>query len=100
MIEQLQSILSLVNDVLQAAIVIFGLSVALYNLRHSLYDRVTRAFNSLLFFVSVVYFAELIATRAAEALSTEVWIRLGSISFGRCALSYDRFHIKTPANID
>lgn len=68
--------LALVNDILQAAIVIFGTAVALYNLPHSLRDRVTRAFNSLLFFVVIVYFTEVLVTRATLASPAEPWIRL------------------------
>ncbi|HET6447185.1 MAG TPA: hypothetical protein VFI27_21700, partial [candidate division Zixibacteria bacterium] len=71
-----QDTLALINDVLQAAIVIFGVAVVLYNLRHVVRDRVTRAFNSLLLFVVIVYFSELMATRAAAPLSSEQWLRL------------------------
>jgi hypothetical protein len=76
MFDQPQDTLALINDVLQAAIVIFGVAVVLYNLRHVVRDRVTRAFNSLLLFVVIVYFTELMATRAAVPLSTEQWLRL------------------------
>ncbi|MGD2078332.1 MAG: hypothetical protein PVH18_08115 [Chloroflexota bacterium] len=91
MSEQLTEFLALVNDIIQAAIVIFGVAVFLYNLRHSLRDRVTRAFNSLLFFVVIVYFSELIATRAAVPLSTEIWIRLGWI--GIAMVPAAQFHL-------
>jgi hypothetical protein len=76
MFEQLTEILALINDIIQATIVIFGAAVLLYNLPHSFRDRVTRAFNSLLFFVVLVYFTELLVTRAILPWSTEVWIRL------------------------
>jgi hypothetical protein len=76
MSNQLADFLALVNDILQSAVVIFSVSVALYNLPHSFRDRVTRAFNSLLLFVSIVYFTELLVTRTTLPLSTEVWIRL------------------------
>ncbi|KPK02696.1 MAG: hypothetical protein AMJ56_20645, partial [Anaerolineae bacterium SG8_19] len=76
MYEQLTEILALINDIVQATIVIFGAAVLLYNLPHSFHDRVTRAFNSLLFFVVIVYFTELLVTRAVVPLSTEMWIRL------------------------
>lgn len=76
MVEGPQDTLALINDVLQAAVVIFGIAVVLYNLRHVARDRVTRAFNNLLFFVVIVYFTELMATRAAIPLSTEQWLRL------------------------
>lgn len=76
MFDRPQDTLALINDVLQAAIVIFGVAVVLYNLRHVVRDRVTRAFNSLLLFVVIVYFTELMATRAAVPLSSEQWLRL------------------------
>jgi hypothetical protein len=76
MVEGPQDTLALINDVLQAAIVIFGVAVVLYNLRHVVRDRVTRAFNSLLFFVVIVYFTELMATRASVPLSSEQWLRI------------------------
>ena len=68
--------LFLINDVVQAAIVIFGLAVVLFNLRHTFHDRVTRSFSSLLFFVVIVYFAELMVTRTTIALSSDLWVRL------------------------
>lgn len=68
--------MALINDVLQAAIVIFGASVALYNLRHFVRDRVTRSFTNLVFFVVIVYFTELMVSRTDILLSREVWLRL------------------------
>lgn len=76
MSNQLPDFFALVNDILQSAVVIFSVSVALYNLPHSFRDRVTRAFNSLLYFVSIVYLTELLATRTTLPVSTDVWIRL------------------------
>ena len=91
MSEQLTDFLALVNDIVQAAIVIFGVAVFLYNLRHSVRDRVTRAFNSLLFFVVIVFFTELLVTRAIVPLSAEVWIRLGWI--GIAIVPAAQFHL-------
>lgn len=68
--------LALVNDVLQAAIVIFGAAVALFNLRHFVRDRVTRAFTNLIFFVVIVYLTELMASRTNFMVSREPWLRL------------------------
>ena len=72
----LHQLLALVNDVLQAAIVIFGSAVALFNLRHFIRDRVTRAFTNLVFFVVIVYLTELMATRTNITVSSEPWLRL------------------------
>lgn len=69
-------ILALINDVLQAAIVIFGSAVALFNLRHFVRDRVTRSFTNLIFFVVVVYLTELMASRTNITVSSEPWLRL------------------------
>lgn len=74
--ESLNPLLALVNDVLQAAIVIFGSAVALFNLRHYVRDRVTRSFTNLVFFVVVVYLTELMASRTNITLSREPWLRL------------------------
>jgi phage-related holin len=90
-VDDLLTKLPLLNDVVQAAIVIFGIAVALYNLRHVLHDRVTRAFDSLLFFVVVAFFAELMATRATAALSTENWIRL--VWIGVAMVPAAQFHL-------
>ncbi|MFW5940389.1 MAG: hypothetical protein ACOCXI_01215 [Chloroflexota bacterium] len=68
--------MALINDVLQAAIVIFGSAVALYNLRHFVRDRVTRSFTNLVFFVVVVYLTELMASRTNITVSAEPWLRL------------------------
>lgn len=73
---QVVKALALFNDIVQAAIVVFGIAVLLYNLRHIFRDRVTRAFNSLLFFVVLVYFTELLVTRATFPLSITNWIKL------------------------
>jgi len=74
--QQVTEVLALINDIVQAAIVVFGIAVLLFNLRHMFRDRVTRAFSSLLFFVIIVYFTELLVTRATFPLSTANWIRL------------------------
>ncbi|MFZ0548794.1 MAG: hypothetical protein WAM60_25310 [Candidatus Promineifilaceae bacterium] len=83
--------LALVNDILQAAIVVFGIAVALYNLPHSLRDRVTRAFNSLLFFVVIVYFTEVLVTRTMLATPAEPWLRLEWI--GIAMVPAAQFHL-------
>ncbi len=72
----LNQFLALTNDVLQAAIVIFGSAVALFNLRHFLRDRVTRSFTNLVFFVVIVYLTELMASRTDFSVSSESWLRL------------------------
>ncbi|MCA9875357.1 MAG: hypothetical protein KC441_16915 [Anaerolineales bacterium] len=72
-------ILALINDVLQAIIVIFGSAVVLYNLGRSRRIRVMRAFSALVTFVVIVYLTELLVSRI---ISTEVaanWLRVGWI---------------------
>lgn len=91
MLAQLPDILALVNDILQAAIVVFGIAVALYNLPHSFRDRVTKAFNSLLFFVVIVYFTEVLVTRTTLSTSAEPWMRLEWI--GIAMVPAAQFHL-------
>ena len=68
--------LALINDILQAVVVIFGASVVLYNTQYFRRDRVTRAFSLLLSFVVVVYFTELLVSRTEAAFSAESWLHL------------------------
>jgi hypothetical protein len=68
--------LALVNDVLQAVIVIFGTAVVLYNLGRSLRAPVIRAFSTLIAFFIIVYLTELLVSRTILPLSTEVWLKL------------------------
>lgn len=75
MVENLPDIFALVNDTLQAIIVAFGIGVVLFTISEGLRDKVTAAFVSLLTFVSIVYFAELMAARIIDALSAETWLR-------------------------
>ncbi len=70
------TILSILNDVLQSAIVIFGSSVVLYNLGYSIHDRVTRAFTALVAFVVIVYMTELLVSFIPEIPLLGAWLRL------------------------
>ncbi len=69
------NILALTNDILQAIIVIFGTAVVLYNIGRGRRDRVTRAFITLIVFVSITYFAELLVSRALIPVSAEILLR-------------------------
>ncbi|MEW5988071.1 MAG: hypothetical protein AB1791_15670, partial [Chloroflexota bacterium] len=69
-------VLALLNDILQAAVVIFGFSVVLFNLRHSFRDRVTRAFSALIVFVIIVYLTELLISSTPAVTNVEAWLRL------------------------
>ncbi|MGH2535819.1 MAG: hypothetical protein ACRDHL_00320, partial [Candidatus Promineifilaceae bacterium] len=91
MVESWPALLSLANDVLQSIIVIFGVSVVLYNLRHSLRDRVTRAFNALVLFTVVVFLCELMATRTTASAAAERWVRLGWV--GIAMVPATQFHL-------
>ena len=66
---------ALTNDILQSIIVIFGVSVTLYNLRYIRRDRIVRAFSLLLAAVSVVYMSELLASRTFVSDSAESWLK-------------------------
>ncbi|MCP4417513.1 MAG: hypothetical protein GY805_12890 [Chloroflexi bacterium] len=75
MIEQLPDFLALLNDILEATIVIFGSAVVLYNLGLGLRDPVIRAFSALIIFVVVAYLAELLVSRAIIPASVEGFLR-------------------------
>lgn len=75
MLEQLPDFLALLNDILEAVIVIFGSAVVLYNLGRSLTDTVMRAFCALVTFVVVAYLAELMVSRAIVPASVEGFLR-------------------------
>lgn len=77
MTDQIIETLALINDVLQAMIVIFGSGVVLYNLGRSLRIRVMKAFVTLVTFVVIVYLSELMVSRIITTYSAEIWLRLG-----------------------
>ena len=76
MLTNLPDILALINDTLQAIIVAFGIGVVLFTISEGYRDQVTAAFVSVLTFVSIVYFTELMASRIIDALSAETWLRM------------------------
>ncbi len=78
-ISDMADILALINDVLQAIIVIFGSAVVLYNLGRSLRVPVIRAFSALITFVVIVYLTELLVSRTILSGSAETWLRVGWI---------------------
>jgi hypothetical protein len=69
-------ILALLNDVLQAVIVIFGTAVVLYNAGRSIREPIIRAFSILVALVSLVYLTELLVSRTIVSDSTDVWLRV------------------------
>lgn len=91
MLQRLPDVLALINDVLQASVVVFGTAVVLYNLRHSLHDRVTRAFSAVLTFVAIVYLTELLVSRTTVIVSAEPWLRFEWI--GIALLPAALFHL-------
>lgn len=72
----LADILALVNDVLQAVIVIFGSAVVLYNIGRSLRLPVIRAFCILVSLVVLVYLTELLVSRTIISRSADTWLRI------------------------
>ena len=72
----LPDIFSLINDVLQAIIVIFGSAVVLYNLGRSLRIPVMRAFCALISFVVLVYLAELLVSRTIVSDTAQAWLEM------------------------
>lgn len=83
--------MALLNDILQATIVIFGSAVVLYNLPHYGRDRVTRSFSNLVIFVVIVYLTELMASRTNITVSAEPWLRLEWI--GIAMVPAAQFHL-------
>ena len=83
--------MALINDILQASIVIFGSGVVLYNLPHWRQDRVTRSFSNLIFFVVVVYFSELLVSRTQLPVSAEFLLRFGWV--GIVFVPASQFHL-------
>lgn len=75
MIESLTDLFALLNDTLQAVIIIFGTAVVLYHVGRGLRDRVTTAFCALITFVLIVYLSELMASRIIASVSAETWLR-------------------------
>ena len=75
MFGNLTNVFALLNDILQAVIVIFGSAVVLYNLGLARRERVTTAFVALITFVLVVFFSELMASRIEASFSVESWLR-------------------------
>ncbi|MCO5184975.1 MAG: hypothetical protein M9928_14830 [Anaerolineae bacterium] len=83
--------LALINDVLQATIVIFGSSVILYNTKYFIRDEVTRAFSLLLAFVVTVYFTELLVSRTTVSISAEPWLAVEWL--GICFVPAAQLHL-------
>ena len=75
MYEQLPDFLALLNDILEAVIIIFGSAVVLYNLGRSARDPVMRAFCALVTFVVIAYLAELLISRTIVSTSVEGFLR-------------------------
>jgi hypothetical protein len=90
---QLADILALINDVLQAIIVIFGSAVVLFYSNRLRRSAVTRAFVLLISFVVLVYLSELLVSRIVEPTSAEVWLRIGWI--GIAMVPAAQFHLSS-----
>jgi hypothetical protein len=78
--ELVTDLLALINDVLQAIIVIFGSSVVLYNLGRSLRIPVMRAYCALISFVVLVYLAELLVSRTIVSDTAQAWLEMQWVS--------------------
>ena len=90
---QLADILALLNDVLEAVIVIFGTAVVLFNSNRLRRSPVTRAFMLLIAFVVLVYLSELLVSRIIVRDSAEVWLRVGWI--GIAFVPAAQFHLSS-----
>lgn len=86
-------IFALINDIIQAIIVIFGSAVVLYSLRRMRRAKVTRAFGLLVSFVVLVYLSELLVSRILEPQSAERWLRIGWV--GIALVPAAQFHLSS-----
>ena len=77
MTSNLADLFALLNDVLQAIIVIFGTAVFLYYSTRWRRSEITRAFCLLIAFVVLVYLSELLVSRTIVSASAETWLRVG-----------------------
>jgi hypothetical protein len=90
---QLADILALINDVLQAIIVIFGSAVVLFYSNRLRRSAVTRAFILLIGFVVLEYLSELLVSRIVVPASAELWLRIGWI--GIAMVPAAQFHLSS-----
>ena len=90
---QLADILALINDVLQAIIVIFGSAVVLFYSNRLRRSAVTRAFILLIGFVVLEYLSELLVSRIVVPESAELWLRIGWI--GIAMVPAAQFHLSS-----
>ena len=86
-------VFALLNDIIQAVIVIFGTAVVLYNSKRLRRAEVTRAFCLLISFVVLVYLSELLVGRIVEPDSAETWLRIGWI--GIALVPAAQFHLSS-----
>ncbi len=84
---------ALINDVLEAIIVIFGSAVVLYNLNRARRAVVTRAFSLLIAFVVLVYLTELMASRIVNPITAETWLRVGWVGISMVPAA--QFHLSS-----
>lgn len=84
---------ALINDIIQAVIVIFGTAVVLYNSNRLRRASVTRAFCLLVSFVVLVYLSELLVGRILVHDSAEMWLRIGWI--GIALVPAAQFHLSS-----
>lgn len=87
------AIFALINDIIQAVIVIFGSAVVLYNSNRLRRAEVTRAFSFLVSFVVLVYLSELLVGRILVPTSAETWLRVGWI--GIALVPAAQFHLSS-----
>jgi hypothetical protein len=80
-----------INEALTTATVIVAVSMLLYNLTHSLRDRVVRASSILLGCVSITYIGDVFVALSKTPSAVEIWLRLQwvGIAFAPAAL----FHL-------
>jgi hypothetical protein len=87
----LTSGLATLSQILASGIVITAFSLLLYALTFNLRDRVARAFASLLAFVTVVYFCDVLVSTLADLRAADLWLRLQWVGIAFVPVAYLHF---------
>ncbi|MCS6909929.1 MAG: hypothetical protein NZM11_05095 [Anaerolineales bacterium] len=83
--------LATLSQILASGIVITAFSLLLYALTFNLRDRVARSFASLLAFITVVYFCDVVISTLTELPAAEFWLRFQWLGIASIPAAYLHF---------
>jgi len=83
--------LAALNQILASGIVITAFSLLLYALTFNLRERTARAFASLLAFVTIVYFCDVVVSTLTALEQAEAWLRLQWVGIAFVPVAYLHF---------